>query len=238
MPRSCPYAPRMVTQPPSSPGFWNEDAQVERFASRDADHRLVALMATHADPARVRVLDLGCAGGRNAALLAERGYDVFARDLAPAMVARTRERVAAHLGVAEAERRVRVAAMDALTDLPDGRFDLIVALGIYHQAQSEAEWARALDESVRVAAPGALLLVSTFAPGTGALDAPVARIEGTSFVYEGLRGGHLCLRTLEDLDADFEARGCVPETPSVLVQRETEDRRRVTVNALYRRLTA
>jgi len=226
----------MTNADPSS-GFWNEAAQVERFAARDADHRLVALLPRYDEPARTRVLDLGCAGGRNAALLAAEGFDVHARDLAPAMVARTRERVASSLGGEQADRRVRVAAMDDLADLADDSIDLIVALGIYHQAQDEAEWGRALDESVRVAAPGALLLVSTFAPGTGPLDAPLARVEGTSFVVEGMRGGFMCLRTPEDLDADFEARGCVPDVPSVVVQRETEDRRRVTVNALYRCVT-
>ena len=219
----------------SDAAFWNDAAQVERFAARAADHRLLALLDTYPDPAVVRVLDLGCAGGRNAALLAARGFDVHARDLAEAMVERTRARVAESLGVEEARRRVRRAAMDELSDLPDGSFDLVVALGIYHQAQDETEWARALDESVRVVQPEGLLLVANFAPGTGGLDAPLARVPGSEFVYEGMRGGHLCLRTLEGLDADFAARGCPPQVPSVVVERETDERRRITVNALYRR---
>lgn len=224
-----------MSEPAPSPGFWDEKEQVERFAAREADHRLQALLPGYADPGGTRVLDLGCAGGRNAAFLAEQGFDVVARDLSPAMVAKTRERVTESLGAEEAARRVCRAAMDDLADLPDGRVDLIVALGIYHQAQDEKEWGRALDESVRVLAPTGRILVSTFAPGTGPLEAPLLRVPGTAFVFEGMRGGHMCLRTLDELDADFEARGFVPEVPSVLVERETEDRRRVTVNALYRR---
>ena len=95
--------------------YWEDPAQVARFAEREADRRLAALLPSFPDPARTRVLDLGCAGGRNAALLALKGFDVHALDASAAMVAHTRERLAAVLGVAEAERRVRQGRMDDLT---------------------------------------------------------------------------------------------------------------------------
>lgn len=225
-----------MAHPSPEPGSWNAPEQVERFAAREADRRLVELLPGYPDPAGVKVLDLGCAGGRNTELLARAGFDVHARDLAPAMVARTRERVAGVLGAQEATRRVRVAAMDGLADLADGSFDLIVALGIYHQAQDEAEWGRALDETARVAACRARILVANFAPGTGPVGAPLARVPGTKRVYEGLGRGHLCLLGPEALDADFAERGFEPEVPSTLVEREADGRLRVTVNALYRRV--
>ena len=57
--------------------------------------------------------------------------------------------------------------MDDLSAWPEGRFALVVALGIYHQAGSEAEWGRALGETARVTAPGGRRLVASFAPRTG-----------------------------------------------------------------------
>ena len=47
------------------------------------------LIEEYPDPSRVRVLDLGCAGGRNTVVLAERGFDLEALDASAAMVAKT-----------------------------------------------------------------------------------------------------------------------------------------------------
>ncbi len=60
--------------------FWDRLETVERFAVREPDHRLVRLADDVHHPGATRVLDLGCAGGRNTVLLAERGFDVWARD--------------------------------------------------------------------------------------------------------------------------------------------------------------
>lgn len=214
---------------------WNDAAQVERFAARDADHRLVALLGGHPDPAGTRVLDLGCAGGRNADWLARAGFDVWALDQAEAMVARTRERVGAVLGAAEARRRAIQGTMTALDVLPVETFDLVVALGIYHQAATEEEWFAALSETARVVAPGGRVLVSNFLPGTVLDGVALPRVEGTRFVHRGRHDGTLCLREAADLDADFRALGLPPEVPTETVVREVETSRRVVANARYRR---
>lgn len=216
-------------------GFWNAAECVERFAARDPDHRLVALLDEYDRPAVVSVLDLGCAGGRNTVLLLERGFDVTAMDSAPAMVERTRNRLRA-IDRAAGDR-VRVARMDALDFAGNDRFDLVVALGIYQQAQSGDEWSRALGETARVLKPGGRCLVANFAPGTRLGDSPEL-VPGSGFVYTGFRFGNACLLEPDQLDAEFAAVGLTPETPTRVVVRETpEGGRRRTVNARYRRTT-
>jgi SAM-dependent methyltransferase len=215
---------------------WNDPERVRCFASRDPDHRLVELVEALPYPQGVTVLDLGCAGGRNAEYLARHDLDLWALDAAEAMVAETRTRVAAVLGAQEAERRVVQGTMDDLSRWADGTFHLVVALGVYHQAQSEAEWFAALGETERVLVPGGRCLVSNFAPGTGRLHEPLDLIEGTRFLYEGMHDDHLCLRDADGLDQDLATLGLVPETPTRIVERATEESRRVTVNALYKKL--
>jgi SAM-dependent methyltransferase len=133
----------------STSGRWNDPDRVEEFARRDPDHRLAELVKEIDSPASTRVLDLGCAGGRNAVFLLDRGFDVEALDAAPAMVERTGQDLVRASGNPDAARRVRLGRMDTLDFADDGRYALIVALGIYHQAEDEAALDRALAESSR-----------------------------------------------------------------------------------------
>ena len=99
---------------PTSDEFWESAEQVETFAARAPDRRLLALLDAFERPEATRVLDLGCAGGRNTVVLAERGFDFCAIDASLAMVNKTRQRVAATVGAIEAQRRVRVGRMEDL----------------------------------------------------------------------------------------------------------------------------
>lgn len=221
--------------------FWEQPEQVERFASKDPDLRLQELAGRYDHPASTRVLDIGCAGGRNTVFLAERGFDVVAVDASLAMVEKTRQRVAAIWGGGEraqeeAHRRVRLNRMDELPWLEDGSCDLIVALGIYHAANSEEEWERTVAESVRVLAPGGLLLVSVFAPETQLSGESVRPVPDEAHVYEGLPGGRRAYMVHADvLDREMARQGLEPVEETETVRRETERGRRVTVNGLYRK---
>lgn len=212
--------------------FWERAEVVERFASRPPDHRLAALVEEYADPASVRVLDLGCAGGRNTVLLAERGFQVWATDSSAAMVERTRDRVAAIPGRLEAADRVRRSRMDSLA-FPDDWFDLIVALGVYHNAATREEWERAVAESARVLKPGGRLLVNQFTPEVDLTGRGVTPVAGEPGVYEGMPDGRGVLMDAGELDAAMARHGLRPEVPSGTVRVETEEGRRVSVNALY-----
>jgi SAM-dependent methyltransferase len=216
--------------------FWQEPEIVQQFAARSPDHRLVRLAASYANPPQVRVLDLGCAGGRNTRFLLERGFDVTAVDFSPAMVAATRERVAALRGADEAAARVRLGAMDDLAGIPDGSADLIVALGIYHGATSRPEWERALAESARIAARGALVLVANHGAGYDPDGTGLPPVPGEPFLFDGMRSGRSFLFDAPNLDREFGRAGFVPWVPTETVRKGTDGGGvRVTVNALYRR---
>ncbi|MFN3286573.1 MAG: class I SAM-dependent methyltransferase, partial [bacterium] len=117
--------------------FWERPEVVQRFASRPPDDRMVALLSGASRA--TRVLDLGCAAGRNTEWLAREGFDVYACDASEAMVTYTRGRVAPYLGEGEAGRRVLLCSMDNLAMFEAESFDLVVALGIYQQAQTTEE---------------------------------------------------------------------------------------------------
>lgn len=218
--------------------FWSRPEQVERFAGRDPDHRLVAMVGDFAEPEATHVLDLGCAAGRNAVYLAARGFDVHALDASEAMIERTRQRLARVLGVEEATRRTRVGTMDDLGAFADGSFELVVALGILHQASSEVEWTKTLSEVVRVLAPGGLLLVASFAPGTDLRGEGTGPVPGEPHVSEVVGVGRLYLLDARELDGVMAGRGLERVVPTETVTVDMDPGRRVVVNALYRKPSA
>lgn len=218
-----------------SDDFWSRPEQVERFAGRDRDDRLAGLVDEYRDPAGTRVLDLGCAAGRNTVFLAHHGFDVVALDASAPMVERTRERVAEAVGREEAGRRVRVGRMNDLSAYADDAFDLVVALGILHNARTGEEWTRTLSEVARVMAPGGRLLVANFAPGTDLNGEGVSPVPGEENVHEVQGVGRLTFLDAAALDREMAARELRPERPSETVTVEMDPGRRVVVNALYRK---
>jgi SAM-dependent methyltransferase len=212
--------------------FWERDEIVERFAVREPDHRLARIVEEYRDPASVRVLDLGCAGGRNTVLLARRGFDFSAIDSSAAMIGRTRERVAAIVGEEAAARRVRPGRM---TELGAGvSFDLVVALGVYHQASTEEEWRRALAETARVLVPGGRVLVAVFTDESDPGGTGLVPVAGAPRVFLRDSGERNYLVPAEVLDADMARNGLLPAVPTETVRRPTEAGGvRVTANALY-----
>lgn len=215
--------------------FWEAPEQVEKFAAREPDVRLRELLPSLGDPASVRVLDLGCAGGRNTVLLGRAGFDVWALDASGAMVEETRRRLAPVLGPQEAGRRVARGTMDDLARFASRSFRLVVALGVFHAARSAGEWDRAVAEAARVLVPGGLALVSSFAPGTDLTGDGMTPVPGTRHVYRGAPSGPMFLLHADELDGGMARHGLRPVEETETVRIDTGTGRRVTVNGLYRR---
>jgi SAM-dependent methyltransferase len=214
---------------------WEDPERVEEFARKPPDHRLRALVEAEPDPTRLRALDIGCAAGRNAVYLAEQGVDVVATDGSAAMVERTRERLAGLLGAGEAERRVVRARMEELRWADASSFDLVVALGIYHNARSAEEWEAALAETTRVLKPGGRVLVSVFTPETDLDGKGHVPVPGVPNLYERPDGRRMYLVDPTTLDREMAVHGLEPAEPTVLTEGQVEVGRRVSVNGLYRK---
>lgn len=215
--------------------FWESPEQVARFAARTPDVRLMNLLESVESVESFRVLDLGCAGGRNTVALAQRCCDFHAMDKSLAMVERTRQRVEEMLGPSEAAARVHHGSMDNLADFQDASFDLVVALGVYHNASSTEEFDRAISETSRVTKLGGRALVASFDKRTDPTGAGVTPVTGQPHLYEGFRSGRVFLLSQDELDEAFARHSWLPAVKSETVQVDTERGRRVTVNALYQR---
>lgn len=233
---------------PAAPtSMWESPEVAARFAERPPDHRLVKLLLGEGEYAPIkaawstgpkpRVLDLGCAGGRNTVWSAEQGADVRALDASRAMVAETRRRLAAVLGAREAAWRVTRGYMHDLSEFISGEFDLVVALGVLQDAQSDAEWLQALSELARVLHRGGLALVANFAPDSAPNGTPLTREHGTQDVWVGFGSPdrRMTLPDLERLDGHFLRHGLEPVLPTERVRVETAGGWRVTLNALYKK---
>lgn len=217
--------------------FWDRPEMAARMGNRPADDRMVALLEEW--PEIRRVLDVGCAGGRNADWLAERDYDVWAFDAAATMVDATRDRVAPHLGRSEAQRRVRRAEVeDDGAWAPDGRgaFDLILVLGVLQDLPDEDAFRAALRHLAGALAPGGRALVANFGPDSRPDGTALERFAGHEHVYLGFaKGGRrMTLPDPATLDRWFAEVGLRPEVPTTVAERPTEQGVRTTINGRYR----
>lgn len=226
----------MTIQNTEQNDFWEQPEQVTRFADREPDKRLMQILPTYEDPTGTRILDLGCAAGRNTVVLAEHGFDFYAVDASKAMIAKTRKRTADTISADEMQRRIQVACMDDLSELESDSFQLIIALGILHNAHNDQEWHNTISETKRLLRQDGKLLVSNFDPESNPSGRCVQPVKGEPHVYEGHSSGRLFLLSASDLDAYMERHGFESVTKTETVRVKTEMGERITVNALYRKI--
>lgn len=208
---------------------WEHPQTVRLFANKPPDERMVAYLSG-ASPAS-RVLDLGCAGGRNACWLARQGFDLYALDASWAMVEHTRERLRPYLGEAVLQR-VLQGHMDDLGAFGCCSFDTVLAFGVLHFAQSRAEFDRTLKEITRVTKLGGRLLLSLHSPRSN-LDGAVLRLTEEPSVYLRASGRKQVMLEPAQLDQWVGEWGFEPLAPTDEITTPTERGWRTTVRGQY-----
>ncbi|BCS34955.1 hypothetical protein TBR22_A41810 [Luteitalea sp. TBR-22] len=187
---------------------WSAPATVQGFVQSPPNATLIDFARRElVRAAQGRALDIGCGAARNALPLADLGWDVLGVDLSRPMVEAARARAAAgarHQGRLD----VVLAAMDALP-AGSGRFDLIVAQGIWNLARSSVEFRAGVREAARVAARGAALFVFTFSRRT--LPADAQPLAGEAFVFTQFSGQPQCFLTREQLVDQLGRVGFEPD---------------------------
>lgn len=103
----------------------------------------------------LRILECGTGTGRFAAELGHLGYSVTATDVSPGMLEQARQRIDVE-GLAD---RVEVRHGDIYgLEYDDASFDFVFTIRVLNQLVKNDDKRRAIEEMVRVLAPGGLLL--------------------------------------------------------------------------------
>lgn len=112
-----------------------------------------ALAAEGFDPARRKVLDVGCGTGFFTAYYLTRGAQLTGIDIAPTSIERLRKR----------HPQGRFLLADIARTTPEGRFDLVNAFDVLYHITDDAGWERAVGGlAAAVERGGLLLLTDTF----------------------------------------------------------------------------
>ena len=138
------------------------DRDVERFSTLETGQtstidaalamELISRAAVAATTRIRRVLDIGCGAGNNTLKLLECAgpFDCVLNDLSLPMLHRARERVAA----VSTDEVAAVQGDFRTVNLPEERFDVILAAAVLHHLRDDADWEAAFTRLHRLTAPG------------------------------------------------------------------------------------
>jgi len=106
--------------------------------------------------APMRVLDAGCAGGRNVVYLLRAGFDVYGVDESEDAIRRIRA-LANSLAPQLPQENFRVERVEKMS-FADATFDVVISSAVLHFARDEENWQSMVQEMWRVLKPGGLFL--------------------------------------------------------------------------------
>lgn len=144
------------------------DTDVERFSNIETGQiatidaplvmELITQAAIHSTKNIRNVLDIGCGAGNNTVKLSQyvSPFDCDLVDLSTPMLDKARERIAAvNTG------KIRIFHGDFReVDLPDRRYDVILAAAVLHHLRDDQDWESAFRKMYRLTAPGGSLWIT------------------------------------------------------------------------------
>jgi len=162
--------------------FWNDIQNIAHFTTQPYSEYWVDYFSEIPNKEKVRVLDLGCGGGRNSKMLYEMGFELRACDLYSGMV-RATQNTLQKVGMSSL-RASEVITQQAMTRLayPDAYFDIVLSHGVFHNALSFADYKNALRECARVLKRGGKLCFNIFYK-RGQVDKTLKRINAKQYYY-------------------------------------------------------
>lgn len=192
---------------------WEHPNMVANFRESPPNQVLLAYAKGLRTADAQQVLDLGCGAARNALPLARLGYHVVGTDLSVPMI-----EAAQHRAKEEGPEENIEFLVAPMTPLPleTGRFDLVVAHGIWNLARSDSEFRHALSEAARVARPGAHLFVFTFSRHT--LPSHCEPMAGETLIFTQFQGEPQCFLTEEQLVEELSRVGFVRDSSGPLTE--------------------
>lgn len=169
----------------------------------------------------MRVLDVATGTGEQAIAFAKRGADVVAIDMSPAMLAIARTKIgAANVTLIEADATA--------LPFPDASFDVVSTSFALHEMPPEVR-ARAVQELVRVARPGARVVVVDYAlphrPAWAAIVTRAVALYERDSYPEFVRSDLLALLTSSGLDVQSRRTAILGAVQIVVASRPAVDRR-------------
>lgn len=176
--------------------FWEKKEIVEEFSNLPVPPYWKEYFNQFVDPAKIKVLDLGCGGGRNTEMLYEMGYDLSACDLHKSMVEATKRRITA----LNQNNRMPEIIQANIIELPfdDNTFDVILANGVFHNVSSLDELLKAIGEASRLLKENGTLCINIF---TNAKVANDLTKDSEPYLYRTKEGlDLLLLSTIEIVD--------------------------------------
>lgn len=144
--------------------FWNNSKTIKWFSDYPFSDYWMETFSGIKHKDKTKILDLGCGGGRNAAVLAGMGFGLYCCDYYDGMVKKTRERLIACGFQNLANNRI---AKSHMRNLPykNETFDIVLAHGVYHNAISLEEFNESVKESARVLKRNGKILFNFFTSG-------------------------------------------------------------------------
>lgn len=145
--------------------YWNDEEVVKEFAEYSYREYWKGFLASFKNPGELKLLDLGCGGGRHSELALSMGFETYACDAHEGMVQATQKKfVAAGLTGEEAGKKVIVAGF---MDLPysSNEFDIVIAAGVFHNGDKTEMIHEGIKQTARIIKPEGYLALNVFIAG-------------------------------------------------------------------------
>lgn len=132
--------------------FWNKEETAQSFTQRPVSKYITEEIEEISSKCEIKkVIDIGCGGGRYSKYLHDKEYDVLAIDKYPQMAkALIQEKI-----------KFKQAEMDNIPTKNE-EFDLILSIGVIHNAQTKEEFVKTIQEFYRILQKGKYVILSVF----------------------------------------------------------------------------